>query len=306
MRKWMVVIALVIAIGTATMQPLPSITTTTCPGNVTAAGCVVIPTQRMGSMSATITGTFTGTIQFEWWNGQTWVSQAAFANGSTTSVTSTTTTGTWKMDVTGASEVRFRFSAFTSGTAVISTSFSQARLPGTGPGGAVPSNLVVSTISLGNGSEASPSMLFTNDTPGSGAGFYRPSVGDIAFLSGGVARLAVDGASIQLRSAQTLDWSSGALGSASDTTLSRGAANRLDLATGDSFNLVSGGLSVGAGAITTAGRMGALTMQLTPQASPPSTPAAGWIYVDTTGNELCFYDGSAWQGISTGTDASCA
>jgi len=48
--------------------------------------------------------------------------------------------------------------------------------------------------------------------------------------------------------------------------------------------------------------------QLTPQASAPSSPAAGDIYVDSTPapDELCFYDGAAWQGISSGTDANCS
>lgn len=49
-------------------------------------------------------------------------------------------------------------------------------------------------------------------------------------------------------------------------------------------------------------------VNLVPIASPPSSPAAGDMYVDSTAaaDELCFYDGAAWQGISSGTDASCA
>jgi len=49
-------------------------------------------------------------------------------------------------------------------------------------------------------------------------------------------------------------------------------------------------------------------MRLNPQASPPASAASGDIYVDSTPtpDELCFYDGAAWQGISSGTDANCA
>ena len=49
-------------------------------------------------------------------------------------------------------------------------------------------------------------------------------------------------------------------------------------------------------------------MNLAPRASPPGTPNSGDIYVDSTPapDELCFYDGAAWQGISSGTDANCA
>lgn len=49
-------------------------------------------------------------------------------------------------------------------------------------------------------------------------------------------------------------------------------------------------------------------MKLTPQASAPSSPASGTIYVDSTASpdELCFYDGAGWQGISSGTDGNCS
>lgn len=46
-------------------------------------------------------------------------------------------------------------------------------------------------------------------------------------------------------------------------------------------------------------------LNIQPRASAP-TPAAGDIYVDSTAGELCYYDGAAWQGISTGTDANCS
>lgn len=57
------------------------------------------------------------------------------------------------------------------------------------------------------------------------------------------------------------------------------------------------------GAVTIGG-----ALKLTPAASPPGTPASGDIYVDSTPDpdELCFYDGAGWQGISSGTDANCA
>ena len=47
-------------------------------------------------------------------------------------------------------------------------------------------------------------------------------------------------------------------------------------------------------------------LQLAPMASAPANPVQGDIYVDSTNGELCFYDGSAWQGISTGTDGNCS
>ena len=49
-------------------------------------------------------------------------------------------------------------------------------------------------------------------------------------------------------------------------------------------------------------------MKLIPQASAPGSPASGMIYVDSTAtpDELCFYDGAGWQGISSGTDNNCS
>lgn len=50
------------------------------------------------------------------------------------------------------------------------------------------------------------------------------------------------------------------------------------------------------------------TMRLQPRSTAPSSPASGDIYIDSTPaqDELCFYDGVQWQGISSGTDANCA
>ena len=47
---------------------------------------------------------------------------------------------------------------------------------------------------------------------------------------------------------------------------------------------------------------------LPPQATVPASPVSGDFYVDSSPapDELCFYDGTGWQGISSGTDANCA
>lgn len=49
-------------------------------------------------------------------------------------------------------------------------------------------------------------------------------------------------------------------------------------------------------------------MRLQPRSAVPTTPSSGDIYVDSTpaADELCFYDGVGWQGISSGTDTNCA
>ncbi|MBR9692844.1 hypothetical protein GOV07_02825 [Candidatus Woesearchaeota archaeon] len=48
------------------------------------------------------------------------------------------------------------------------------------------------------------------------------------------------------------------------------------------------------------------TMRITPRATAPSSPSAGDIYVDSTAinDELCFYNGNVWVGVSSG--GTCA
>lgn len=50
------------------------------------------------------------------------------------------------------------------------------------------------------------------------------------------------------------------------------------------------------------------TMRLQPRETAPTSAAVGDLYVDSTpaADELCFFDGAAWQGISSGTDANCS
>jgi len=38
-------------------------------------------------------------------------------------------------------------------------------------------------------------------------------------------------------------------------------------------------------------------LRIEPRATAPSSPALGDIYVDSTTNELCFYDGTSWTGL---------
>lgn len=47
---------------------------------------------------------------------------------------------------------------------------------------------------------------------------------------------------------------------------------------------------------------------VTPLATAPSAPVAGTIYIDSTpaSDELCVWDGAAWQGLTSGTDGNCA
>jgi hypothetical protein len=126
MKKWLLAFALaLLAIPASAQTSTAQLTSTTCPGS----GCLIASVRGQGSIGIQVTGTFVGTLQFEQSidNG-TYVTLAVFPNASTTSVTSATATGYWTTAVAGASSVRVRFSAYTSGTAVVTTSSAQARI----------------------------------------------------------------------------------------------------------------------------------------------------------------------------------
>lgn len=84
-----------------------------------------------------LTGTFSGTVQFEGTanNGASWVAVNAQPTGATTSVTAATAPGAWRAGVSGFSAVRLRVSTYSSG-AVGSTITSSVGSPNaTGAGG---------------------------------------------------------------------------------------------------------------------------------------------------------------------------
>jgi hypothetical protein len=77
-------------------------------------------------------------------------------------------------------------------------------------------------------------------------------------------------------------------------------------------NQTDGNITTGGGNLNLAPAGGVVditgALNLTPQASPPGSPSSGDLYVDSSPapDELCFYDGSAWQAVISGTDANCA
>jgi len=83
-------------------------------------------------------------------------------------------------------------------------------------------------------------------------GFFNRNGADLEWHDGTAARkLALEGTTVSF-SALTV---TGNLTLGADVVLSRGAANRLDLASGDSINLVSGGYQVGANTVIDSARI---------------------------------------------------
>lgn len=131
-----------------------TLSATTCPG----IGCFVVDVSGRGTVGIQVTGTFVGTLQFEQTvDGTNYTTIAMFPNGSTTSVTSATATGLWSASTT-TRYVRVRFSAYTSGSAVINVVTTQAKAGG---GGATVNDtgVVFSDVTSGNATSSQHGFL---------------------------------------------------------------------------------------------------------------------------------------------------
>lgn len=106
---------------------------------------------------------------------------------------------------------------------------------------------VSNQIRLGNGSASAPSATALGDT---NTGIFFRTADTLSFTMGGTNSLEFRNGSVVLAPAAVLGWNTAAsFGGTTDVQLSRGAADRLDLASGDNFRIVDGILYHG----TTAG-----------------------------------------------------
>ena len=105
-----------------------SITTTgaTC---TPATNCVSIPVPKnYGGASFTISGTYSGTLNFEaTGDGTNYSALNVNPVGGGSAVTTTTSTGTWVINISGLVAVRVRASALASGSATVTIQLSIAR-----------------------------------------------------------------------------------------------------------------------------------------------------------------------------------
>ena len=103
----------------------------------TAGACLSLRlNSNAGASVVQLTGTFSGTVQFEGSaDGNTWVAIAATPVAGGSAVTSATGTGAWGMNVSGLSYVRARCSTYTSGTVQVTITSSVAAANSRGGGG---------------------------------------------------------------------------------------------------------------------------------------------------------------------------
>lgn len=128
-------------------------------------------------------------------------------------------------------------------------------------------------VLLGAGSAAAPSVT---SSAAATKGMWFPGANVVSLGAASTEVFRIDSSfGIGLDGAWPLSF--GATASTPDVSLSRGAANRLDLASGDSFYVVSGGLGVNI--VNTAAGTIALTEQ-----TAPSAPAANGVILYAVDN----------------------
>lgn len=155
----------------------------------------------------------------------------------------------WKTDATAASqEVRWRQEVLpVQGTSAPTSTWKLKASVNAGAFSEIltaSASAVTSTVPIiiPDGTTAAPGLATTTQA---GLGFYRSGAGKIGFVSPNygttVAALNFSDTGLNLADVYVLGWSGSANATgAPDTALSRGAANRLDLASGDSFRVVLG------------------------------------------------------------------
>ncbi len=161
-------------------------------GNITISGttcqttnaCIIanIPQATVGTASIQLKGTFSGTLQFEASsdNGATWTAVPGTPIAGGSAVTSATSTGLWKFNVSALSSIRVRASSFVSGTAaVVITSGSGAASVTIGAGGSIGFD------ALSSGTNTTATM-----TVGTGASLGVSGSGTIAATSATTATTA--------------------------------------------------------------------------------------------------------------------
>lgn len=305
MKRWLLTILLTLV--TMPAWAASGVITTHGTDCSTATNCLVVSLpQDKGGATLTLSGTWTGTIQFEATGdgGATWTAVSVTPLASTTTVTSTTANGTWQVNMSGFTGIRMRSSASMTGsaTATITPSAASARNGGGGGGGTV-------TSVSGTANQIDVATGTTTPVVSLDAAINLP--GNITVTSGHTATIA-SGATLTCAAGSTCPAGGDTITSPNSTLNVGGtaAATTLDLAgaageimagatpaltysptlgaVGHQGTLNIAGSSSGTAAITTQAAAGSPTLTLGTNSGTPSVTASSPLAITTaTGNATC-------------------
>jgi hypothetical protein len=219
----------------------------TASGTLAAAADIVeLAVLSTANGAVQLTGTWTGTIQFEATvDGSTWfaVSAAPVAGGAV--VTSTPANGAWTI-AAPLSQVRLRASAWTSGTATVSLLFTTAGGGGGGGGGGTTSNVAVTSDTPGtaaaNSGKAEDATHTSGDTGVAAWGVRRDAAASSTTTDGDYATLNVDANGMLWTTVGTVVSVGGDRDDTAPATLSEGSVGSVRLTTNRAMHAAVTGL----------------------------------------------------------------
>lgn len=143
-RKWLLSLAIALFLS-GQMHAQNGVSANLTAGAAADSNCgptnclTVTVNSNSGGATFDLTGTFSGTLTFEASgnNGASYRTLSVTPSNSTTTVTTATGVGTWQANIAGYTQIRIRFSTYSSGTATasITPSLASARTGGSGGGG---------------------------------------------------------------------------------------------------------------------------------------------------------------------------
>lgn len=188
MRKWLATLLLMIGLGVpvfAQTITTGTLTSATCSGNGTQAGCLVVGVNGVGAIGIQITGTFSGTLTFKSTAKQTTdcssgdftlLGMVSTATPSATPVTTATAVGNFVGGVGGQGYVCVVFTSYSSGSAVVTTrtapTSGRATGGGSGGGGGSGDALVADPLSQFASTTSAQLRSVLADESGNGAALF--------------------------------------------------------------------------------------------------------------------------------------
>lgn len=175
------------------------------------SNAVVLDVEGFSTIAFDITGTFVGTLIFEYTiNGTDWYTLTVNALGTNTPATGTTAVGKWNANVSGFMKVRIRCTAFTSGPILVAARTIATGFAGASGSAGAGSDSNSSVTGLAQGKKtvttAGTDVVLAASTPAKKVLIqaYRANTGYISVGAAGTDATNTNGDSIQLAAGESV------------------------------------------------------------------------------------------------------